>query len=1109
MSSTAASFTPNIDNGTVFAINQAGNTVFTGGSFTSVTPVGGSSVGRTYVLGFDATTGALSGFAPVLNGTVYAIWPGPTAGTVYVGGQFSTVNGVKSKGITLLNASTGAIVSGFKPPALDGIVYSIRVAKGQLLISGTFTKADAATRQGMASLNPNTGALTSYAQVQFTGHHNYNGSGANGAVGPKAMDVSPDGTKLMVIGNFKQADGLARDQAAMINLGSTSAAVDPNWATLQYTAACFNWAFDSYVRDVQFAPDGSYYVIVATGGSGTNTDGSRSLCDTAARFESTASGSNVQPTWVDYTGQDSLWSVAVTGTAVYVGGHQRWLNNANGFDYAGAGSVPRPGLAALDPDSGVPFSWNPGRNPRGAGAYSLFASANGVYVGSDTDYIGNFQYLHKKIAYFPLTGGTTVPSKAVASLPANVYLAGQLPNGNTSNVLYRVDAGGPAIGAVDNGPDWVADGSDSDPGAQYRNTGSNSAGWSPGASVNPSVPSTTPSAIFNSERWDPGDANEMHWSFPVAAGTPVEVRLYFANRYGGTSGVGQRVFDVALDGTTVLDHYDIVADVGDQTGTMKAFDITSPGNITIDFTHEVENPLINGIEIVKQGAPPSGSVDDLDYRAMNGTTIGPLTQINGGGVNWGSVRGAFMVGNTMYYGLSSGTFYKTTFDGTTLGASTAVDPYNDPFWSNVDTGSGQTYRGVISPYYSELSSVTGAFYNSGNLYYTLSGQSKLFWRNFNPESGIIGDVEFSSSGANMSQVAGMFLSGSTLYWASKTDGALHSVPFSNSTVSTTGDSVVSSPSTDGNDWRSRNLFAYGPPTFPNQLPTASATGGCTGQTCDFDGTNSSDPDGSIASYAWDFGDGTTGTGATPTHHYNQAGTYTVSLVVTDNRGGQSTPSTTTVTAVQSATPLTFVGQASGNTRGTSASLTAPAGISAGDTQLLFVTVADAVTPSQPSGLTGWTQVAQQVSGPMTTTVYRRTAVAGDSGTQVTVTTSASTDIDLQMVDYSGVALNALVLKTAADTATANHTTPSVAVATSGSWVVSFWADRSSGTTSWSIPGSVNVRGTSLGTGGGRDTSVVADSGGPVAGSTYGGLTGVSNSTSGRGVTVSIVLEPTG
>ncbi|MGI8879698.1 MAG: PKD domain-containing protein [Jatrophihabitans sp.] len=1106
VSTTAASYTPNINNGVVYAINQVGNIVFNGGSFTSVTPKGSSTaLTRTYALGFDATSGAVSTtFAPTLDGTVLALWPGPVSGTIYVGGQFNNVNGVKCKGIALLSTTTGAIVNGFKPPAIDGLVNSIRTVNNQLLIAGTFTKANASIRQGIASLNPTTGALTNYAQIQFTGHHNYNGSGANGAVGPKAMDISPDGTRAFILGNFTQADGLSRDQVAMIDLTATSATIDANWSTLGYTAACFNNAFDSYVRDVQFSPDGSYFIVVATGGSGTNVDGSRSLCDAAARFETAGTGINVQPSWVDYTGQDSLWSVAVTGSAIYVGGHQRWLNNSNGYDAAGAGSVPRPGIAALDPDSGVPFTWNPGRNPRGAGAYALFASDTGLYVGSDTDYIGNFQYLHKKVAFFPLAGGTTVPDKTTATLPANVYLAGQLPNANTSNVLYRVDTGGPAVGAIDNGPDWMADQTDSDDGAQYRTTGSNAAGWDPVGSVNSSVPQTTPSAIFNSERW-----GESHWTFPVTAGTPIEVRLYFANRYTGTGGAGQRVFDVAIDGTTVLDHYDIVADAGDQTGTMKSFAVTSPGAVTIDLTHEVENPLIDGIEIVKQGTPPSGSVDDLDYRAVSGAHIGPLTQVNGGGISWGSTRGAFMAGNSMFYGTTAGSFYRTTFNGSTVGTPVQLDPYNDPYWSTASTGSGQTYRGVVPGYYGELSSVTGAFYSGGRMYYTLTGQSRLFWRLFNPESGIVGSVEFASAGADMSRVAGMFLSGATLYWASKTDGTLHAVPFANSTVSTTGDSVISGPSTDGNDWRSRGLFAYGPPSFPNQPPVATASATCTGQTCAFDGSGSSDPDGSVSSYAWNFGDGTTGTGVAPSHRYAVGGTFTVSLVVTDNQGGESSAWSGTVTVQASAEPLGFVGQSAANARSTSVSLTAPAGISAGDTELLYVTVADAVTSGLPTGLTGWTQEVRQTSGPMTTIVYRRTAVSGDSGSTVGITLSATTDADIQMAVYSGVALNALVVKSAADVTTANHVTPTVAVATAGSWVVSFWADRSSGTTSWAVPASVATRGKSFGAGGGRDTSVVADSGGPVSGSTYSGGTAVSNSTSGRGLAISIVLEPLG
>ena len=69
----------------------------------------------------------------------------------------------------------------------------------------------------------------------------------------------------------------------------------------------------------------------------------------------------------------------------------------------------------------------------------------------------------------------------------------------------------------------------------------------------------------------------MTWDFPVPAGTNVEVRLYFANRYTGTSQPGQRVFNVSINGSTVLDHYDIVADAGDQTGHDESVSGHRPG----------------------------------------------------------------------------------------------------------------------------------------------------------------------------------------------------------------------------------------------------------------------------------------------------------------------------------------------------------------------------------------------------------------------------------------------------------------------------------------------------------------------------------------------------
>lgn len=81
----------------------------------------------------------------------------------------------------------------------------------------------------------------------------------------------------------------------------------------------------------------------------------------------------------------------------------------------------------------------------------------------------------------------------------------------------------------------------------------------------------------------------------------------------------------------------------------------------------------------------------------------------------------------------------------------------------------------------------------------------------------------------------------------------------------------------------------------NQPPTANAGGpysGTTGIAVDFDGTGSSDPDGSIISYSWDFGDGSTGTGATPSHIYTIDGNYLVNLTVTDNDGASDTMTTT-------------------------------------------------------------------------------------------------------------------------------------------------------------------------------------------------------------------------
>ncbi|WP_051033531.1 glycoside hydrolase family 44 protein [Acetivibrio cellulolyticus] len=70
--------------------------------------------------------------------------------------------------------------------------------------------------------------------------------------------------------------------------------------------------------------------------------------------------------------------------------------------------------------------------------------------------------------------------------------------------------------------------------------------------------------------------------------------------------------------------------------------------------------------------------------------------------------------------------------------------------------------------------------------------------------------------------------------------------------------------------------------------TASKLDAVTDEDISFDASTSSDPDGNISYYAWDFGDGTEGSGITTKHKYAKAGKYTAKLIVSDDMGASST-----------------------------------------------------------------------------------------------------------------------------------------------------------------------------------------------------------------------------
>ena len=158
----------------------------------------------------------------------------------------------------------------------------------------------------------------------------------------KRFDVSPDGSRLVALGNFATAgdsdacpDGDARRQRSERDGGTV--VHQPLTTTAHNNCAA---VFDTFMRDVDFSPDGSYFVISTTGAFAGGVGQRHPVRHRRPAGRPNSTGND--PTWADYTGGDTTYGVAATGSAVYIGGHMRWQNNPFQGDQAGPGAVPRP-----------------------------------------------------------------------------------------------------------------------------------------------------------------------------------------------------------------------------------------------------------------------------------------------------------------------------------------------------------------------------------------------------------------------------------------------------------------------------------------------------------------------------------------------------------------------------------------------------------------------------------------------------------------------------------------------------------------------------------------------------------------------------------------------
>lgn len=252
----------------------------------------------------------------------------------------------------------------------------------------------------------------------------------------------------------------------------------------------------------------------------------------------------------------------------------------------------------------------------------------------------------------------------------------------------------------------------------------------------------------------------------------------------------------------------------------------------------------------------------------------------------------------------------------------------------------------------------------------------------------------------------------TGYWKVGGDNTWSSAPYLNGTIDEVAiygyvlpQSVVT------------NHHSLGAGIVPNQAPVAQFTAAGTGATVTLDASGSSDPDGTIAGYAWNFGDGQTGTGVSTTHTYAQSGIYNVTLTVTDDDGATNSTVTTFTATVNTPPTAAFTASPQGltvNLDGTSSTdAQGPiagyawdfgdgqtgTGATVSHTYAGSGTRTVSLTVTDGDGATATTTQQVTVTAPPPNQVPTAAFTSQTAGLTATVDASSSTDADGTVVDY--------------------------------------------------------------------------------------------------------------
>ncbi len=381
---------PKISNGEIFDLVVLGNRVFVAGTFTSIQnqrPGNTTTYPQAGLASYNLDTGLVdASFRPDFGGAVVnSVAVTPDGTKLFVAGEFSSVNGVSRSGLARLDLTTGAVVSGFTANT-NARSTEVVASNTTVYVGGRFTAVNGVPRAALAAVDAATGQV----DPGFVNNISQ-GTGVSGAIGVQRLVLTHDMTKLLVVHTGLRVSGQERAGVALIDTA---------------TKQLLPWHSHIWKDNLEFvggiqraygaaiSPDDSYFVVVS--GSGGDRP---PINDTAIAFPLTGSD-DVQPLWISRL-FDSVYSVAISEKAVYVGGHFAWNESPSANDpwpgqadigygtgqglsaYAlGQQVVSREHLGALDPATGTALEWHPGSNSY-EGNKAMQVTPRGLITGGD------------------------------------------------------------------------------------------------------------------------------------------------------------------------------------------------------------------------------------------------------------------------------------------------------------------------------------------------------------------------------------------------------------------------------------------------------------------------------------------------------------------------------------------------------------------------------------------------------------------------------------------------------------------------------------------------------------------------------------------------------